>query len=54
MAALEVVKMTTFNAATDENFIKTATFLFRWLWFEPTEYIPWKIEVVQLKEMLLM
>ena len=29
LAALEVVKMTTSNAASDENFVKMTTFLFQ-------------------------
>ena len=34
LAALEVVKMTTSSAASDENFVKMTTFLFQWplLW----------------------
>ena len=31
LAALKVVKMTTFSAASDENFIKMTTFPFQWL-----------------------
>ena len=30
LAALEVVKMTTSSAASDENFVKMTTFLFQW------------------------
>ena len=32
LAALEVVKMTTSSAASDENFIKMMTFPFQWVW----------------------
>ena len=33
LAALEVVKMTTSSAASDENFVKMTTFLFQWCWW---------------------
>ena len=32
LAALEVVKMTTSSAASDENFVKMTTFLFQCIW----------------------
>ena len=31
LAAPKVVKMTTFGAASDENFVKMTTFSFQWL-----------------------
>ena len=32
LAALEVVILTTYSAASDENFVKMTTFSFQWLW----------------------
>ena len=44
LAALEVVKMTTSGAASDENFIKMITFAFQYWCI--IQYIPWFMHMV--------
>ena len=41
LTALEVVKMTTSSAVSDENFIKMTTFMFQWCMDYDDDVISW-------------
>ena len=51
LAALEVVKMTTSSAASDENFVKMTTFLFQCHWHCRLRHECPSVREVSLKDM---